>query len=352
MILDYNTKMYKYITQGIPLMVRKDIHRLVMLAAFFLLTGLGADEARQKVTLWTSWKQQAQFAGVYVAQEKGYYRELGLDVAINQRAPKSDIMTALKTGKVDIVLITLPEGIVLHGENPDVVSFGQICQHSSLGIVTRAKDNIDDVKKISNLTLAAWPGPIFILTELFLKYYNLTPKIIFTPNAEELMLWEVVSACNVMYYHEYYLLILNGILDKEMKIYYYKDYGLDIPEDGMFCLKSRFKDNPEIMTKFNHATMRGWLYAFEHEEESLEIVKKYALPFWPALQKWMLKQMRTPVLSDPKLNQPGVLNRTTYDTTAGLLLRFNMIKEIPKFEEFYLGPNTFKASEDSGNAER
>lgn len=335
-------------------MKEKYICLLIIFWTFFLITEFSATEQLHKITLWTSWKQQAQFTGIYVAQEKGYYRELGLDVNIGQRSPQSDIMSALQSGKVDIVLITLPEGIVLHKENPEFISFGQVCQHSSLGIVTLAKDNIDHVSKISNLTLAAWPGPIFILTDLFLKHHNLTPKILFSPNAEELFLWNVVSACTVMYYHEYYLLLLNGILDKEMKIFFFKDYGLDVPEDNMFCLKSRFKDNLEILPKFNHATMRGWLYAFENEEEALEIIKKYTIPFWPALQKWMLKQMRVPVLSDPKINQPGVLSRKTFDYTAGLLLKFNMIDAIPKFEDFYIGPSSFKTEEgkESNNVEK
>ncbi len=322
------------------------LRRIVYLFLFlFGIAAFGQEAAPKKlrqVTVWTSWKQQAQFAGVYMAKELGYYEALGLDVAIDQRAPRTDILPALTSGKADIVMITLPEAIILNEQNPDVISFGQICQHTSMGIVTLKKDGLDSIAKLNNVRMAAWPGPISIFLELFLAENNVKPKILYSAFAEEIMLWEVVQTCIVMRYHEYRLLMLNGILEDEMKVYYFKDYGMDIPEDGMFALRSKFADDPDVLRKFNEATMRGWRKAFEDEEATLKIVRKYAIPYSQNVQSWMLHEMKSPVLAPDRT--PGVLNRESYDKTAALLLKHGKIKAIPKFEDFYIGPSKGNAN--------
>lgn len=72
-----------------------------MLWVLFLLCGIqGNGLALTKVKLELKWKHQFQFAGFYMAKEKGFYRQHGLDVQILERNKKSSPLEDVLRGDV------------------------------------------------------------------------------------------------------------------------------------------------------------------------------------------------------------------------------------------------------------
>src|SRR6204780_5872389 len=76
----------------------------------------GAAHADDKVTLQLKWVTQAQFAGYYVAKDKGFYKEDGLDVTIKPGGPDVAPEQVLAGGGADVVVDWLAAALAGRGE--------------------------------------------------------------------------------------------------------------------------------------------------------------------------------------------------------------------------------------------
>ena len=76
-----------------------------------LLAASFSGSAAEKLTLQLKWVTQAQFAGYYVALEKGYYKDLGVDLTIKPGGPDIAPAQVLAGGGADIVVDWLPSAL-------------------------------------------------------------------------------------------------------------------------------------------------------------------------------------------------------------------------------------------------
>src|ERR1700731_4375687 len=81
------------------------------LAAAVSLAALSTADAADKVTLQLKWVTQAQFAGYYVAQAKGYYREANLDVTVNPGGPDIAPAQVIAGGGADVIVESMPSAL-------------------------------------------------------------------------------------------------------------------------------------------------------------------------------------------------------------------------------------------------
>jgi NitT/TauT family transport system substrate-binding protein len=106
-------------------------------------------------------------------------------------------------------------------------------------------------------------------------------------------------------------------------------------------MEQTFRDDPEMCRAFAAASLRGWLYAFEHEQETLEIVMKYAQAAHTgtnkAHQRWMLARMKDLILSSGDTERVGKLRPADYELVGGVLKEFRLIDNLPNFDDFYRG---------------
>lgn len=97
-----------------------------------------------------------------------------------------------------------------------------------------------------------------------------------------------------------------------------------------------------MCAKLVEATLRGWLYAFEHSREALDIVMKYADAAHTgtnrAHQQWMLARMKDIILPDGDKDRLGKLRQADYESVGAVLEDMEFIREIPPFSEFYRVP--------------
>ena len=91
----------------------------------------------EKATLQLQWAPQAQFAGYYMALEKGFYRDHGLEVEIVPGGPAIDPVGALKSGKADFATSFLSGAMTAAAEGVPLVNVAQVVNRSSLMIVAR-----------------------------------------------------------------------------------------------------------------------------------------------------------------------------------------------------------------------
>jgi NitT/TauT family transport system substrate-binding protein len=107
-------------------------------------------------------------------------------------------------------------------------------------------------------------------------------------------------------------------------------------------MEETLQSDPALCKGFVEASLKGWLYAFEHEQEALDIVMRRAQAAHTgtnrAHQRWMLARMKDLILPSGDRTRLGKLWQADYELVGGVLKDSYLIDYLPKFEDFYRGP--------------
>src|SRR5258708_11193155 len=106
------------------------------------LLAASAAHAADKVTLQLKWVTQAQFAGYYVAKDKGYYKDAGLDVTIKPGGPDVAPEQVLAGGGADVVVDWMPAALATREKGVAMVNIAQPFKHSCIELTCRAETGV------------------------------------------------------------------------------------------------------------------------------------------------------------------------------------------------------------------
>jgi NitT/TauT family transport system substrate-binding protein len=298
-----------------------------------------AEESRgRKVTFLPQWIPQSQFAGYYVAYEKGIYQKYNLDVTILRGGPERPALHALESGEADFASTFLSSAIESRARDMPIRNIGQLVQKSSLVLVSKKDSGIDHPEKFDGKKISIWPDFAVQPTALFRKY-NLDVTIIPQTYTLTLFLRGGVDVASAMWYNEYHTLLNSGYNEDELNLFFYDDYGLNFPEDGIYCLEETLIRDRALCQDFVRASLEGWRYAFAHPDEAVDMVLKYVananLPTSRVHQEWMLARMKDIMLPKDSDNPLGRLHQDDYTVVATELLQNGSIDHIPNYSEFY-----------------
>ena len=317
-----------------------------ILLIFFAICGTGglyAKDAPGKVTLLPHWIPQAQFAGYMMAEEKGFYKEAGLDLELLRGGPERPAFGCLVSGKATFCVEWLSSGIRKRSAGMRLVNLAQIVQRSALMLVARKADGITTPETLNGKRVGLWGGDFEIQPRAFFRKYNISPEIVPVYATANLFLKSAVQAVSAMWYNEYHTILNSGLNPEELTVFFFSDYGLNVPEDGLYCLEETFRKDPDLCVRFVQASLKGWLYAFEHKDEALNVVMNRAEAGHTgtnkAHQRWMLDRMQDLIMPGSDRSVLGRLNPDDYTKTGKILKEFGLTDSVPTFEEFHPGPN-------------
>ena len=318
-----------------------------VLASFFLFCitlTLSAPPARAAepatVSFIPQWQPQAQFAGYYVAYEKGFYRQHGLDVRIMRGGPDWPPSEMLARGRADFGTMMLTTGISQRARGEKLVNIAQIVQRSALMLVARKESGINTPQDMDGKKVGLWGEDFQGQPQAFFRKHGLKVRVIPQSATLNLFLRGGVEVASAMWYNEYHLILNAGVNPEELTTFMMADYGLNFPEDGIYCREDLAETHPERCRQFVGASLKGWQYAFEHPQEALDIVMQYVnaanLATDRVHQKWMLERMRDIIQPPGSDARPGVLLEADYRRVAEELKLNGLIKQIPTFSRFYV----------------
>jgi NitT/TauT family transport system substrate-binding protein len=296
----------------------------------------------KKATFLPHWSPQAQFGGYFVAYEKGFYRDRGIDLEILRGGPDRRADEAVAKGRADFVTLFLTGGIALRAQGVKLVNIAQIVQRSALILVAKTSSGIREPRDLDGRTVYVWPA-FELQPRLFFRRHGLRVQTVPQAGSASLFLRGGVDAMSAMLYNEYHALLSSGLDPGELTVFSFSEQGLNFPEDGIYCLEETLRRDPELCRQFVLASLEGWRYAFAHPQEALDIVMKYVdqehLPTNRAHQKWMLEQMRALILpTGPDGDTAmGELSRAGYRFVAGQMLENDLIETAPDYEDFHAG---------------
>jgi ABC-type nitrate/sulfonate/bicarbonate transport systems, periplasmic components len=318
---------------------------LVAFFALFCMYGTAQAAELKHATLALQWLPQAQFAGYYVAQAKGYYQDVGVDLTIRPGGPDIVASREMTEGRAQFATMFLSTGVELRAKGMPLAHLSQLVQHSALLLILKATSPVHDLKDLNGRPVGLWDNEFQLQPRALFHRLGITPRIVPQSGSLALFLLGGVEAASGMWYNEYHTLLASGLDPKDMRVFFYRDLGLDFPEDGLYTLDSTLKADPELCRAVVAASLRGWQYAFDHEEEALKIIMdrmhKDKVSTNLAHQRFMLRRMRDVMLGDGKTGNHtpplGHLDQGDYDRVAAALLEQKMIQAKPAFTEFSRG---------------
>jgi NitT/TauT family transport system substrate-binding protein len=284
------------------------------------------------------WVASAQFAGYYVASEMGIYEKYGIKINIIPFQPFITSTDLIKEGKVDFAALWLVNAIELRASGADIVNIAQPSTRSSLMLITKKKSGISTIEQMNGKKAGIWSGFELQPRALFNKY-KVDVEIIPIGSTNNLFLMDGVDITVANWFDEYHSILNSGLKPEDMNTFFFADYGLNFLEDGIYCLRERLKNDPELCVNFLKATFEGWLFAFENPGKAIEIVVKYAedakIPVNRVHQQWMLDRYRDLYLKEGNSPVNTKLSRQDYESVGDILLKSGLIDNIPPYNDFY-----------------
>ncbi|RWR10693.1 ABC transporter substrate-binding protein [Paenirhodobacter populi] len=255
------------------------MNRYLIGAALLALTAGAA--AAQDVKLQLKWVTQAQFAGYYVAKDKGFYEEEGLSVEIMPGGPDIAPTQVMAGGGADVTVDWLPSALAAREKGLPLVNIAQPFKSSGMMLTCLAETGITGPEDFRGKTLGVWFGG----NEYPFLSWMATLKIPTDGSPEGVtvlkqgfnvdpLLQKQAACISTMTYNEYWQVIDAGIKPEELVTFKYEDEGVATLEDGLYVMEDKLADPAfkEKMVKFVRASMKGWKYAEENPDEAADIV--------------------------------------------------------------------------------
>lgn len=248
------------------------VSRLIIL--LFLTFSISKAES-EKVTLLLKWHHQFQFAGFYMAKEKGYYDEFGLDVdmkvSIGQNTAKN-----LENSKSTYAILD-PIAFVEQSKGTKIKALAAVFQQSPLVFLTLKSSNIKEPQDFVNKKVMTILGKRDASLSALLKEQKIEldkfTLISQVPTIKDLTekKVDVIAA---------YLTDAPNILKNEGYEYTIIDplaYGINFYGDMIFTSENEIKNNHSRTQRFLAATQKGWEYAFANIDETIDVIlNKYS----------------------------------------------------------------------------
>jgi NitT/TauT family transport system substrate-binding protein len=251
------------------------------LAALLGLSFAASAQAADKITLQLKWVTQAQFAGYFVAKDKGYYKEADLDVTINPGGPDVAPPQVIAGGGADVVIDWMPSALASREKGVPLVNIAQPFKRSGLQLTCRAETGIKAPADLRNKTLGVWfSGNEYPFLSWMAKLGYKTDgssggvKVVKQGFNVDPLLQKQADCISTMTYNEYWQVIDAGYQPSQLVVFKYEDQGVATLEDGLYVIESKLRDAAFVgkMARFVQASMKGWALARGNPDDATKVV--------------------------------------------------------------------------------
>jgi NitT/TauT family transport system substrate-binding protein len=297
----------------------------MLMASAALLTAFSA-QAANKVTLQLKWVTQAQFAGYYVAKDKGFYEAEGLDVDIKPGGPDIAPAQVLAGGGADVIVDWMPSALATREKGVPLVNIAQPFKSSGMMLTCLKETGITKPEDFKGKTLGVW----FFGNEYPFLSWMAHLKIPTDGGKEGVtvlkqgfnvdpLLQKQAACISTMTYNEYLQVLEAGVKADDLVTFQYEKEGVATLEDGLYVLEDKLNDEAfkANMVKFVRASMKGWKWAEENPNDAADIVLENDASGaqTEAHQKGMMTEV-----AKLTAGSTGALDKADYDRTVKTLL--------------------------------
>jgi diguanylate cyclase (GGDEF)-like protein len=240
---------------------------LAALAGMFLAAVASAAPAAEPVVLQLKWRHQFQFAGYYAAQEKGYYREAGLDMHIVEADAGTDPVEEVVAGRAQYGVGS--SALLLDRQKGQpVVALAAIFQHSPLLLLARATPGMNSIHDLAGKRLMLEPHAEELVA--YLRKEGVPESLLkIVPHDLDRIDLDRADAASAYSTDEPYFLERAGVRYLGFSP---RSGGIDFYGDNLFTSRRELAEHPARVAAFRAASMKGWKYAMQHPEEIADLI--------------------------------------------------------------------------------
>ena len=247
---------------------------LMYLLILFLPYSLWATIPLDKVTLQLQWKHQFEFAGFYAAKEKGFYKDVGLDVTIKEYSKDSPPVESILNKKAEYA-VSYSSIIIDYLQGKPLVFLANFFKQSPLAIA--AQPEIKQPQQlVGKKVMGNFSGIDGISLQMMFRQFGVDPKTFFHVDSSyniDAFVNHEVDAMSVFTTNEIFLLQKRGI---KYNLFNPTVYGTEFYDINLFTSKEELKQHPGRAKRFRDASIKGWQYALENQSEIIKLIlEKY-----------------------------------------------------------------------------
>ena len=314
-------------------------HDLLMkakLIVLFILLGLAThSQAQTRLVFTPQWTAQAQFAGFYVADAKGFYKEAGLNVSIEHPSSSNPNINRLKMGQCQFITLHLVSAMKFIDEGIQLVNISQHFQQNTQMIVSHKP--LKGIESLRGMKIGHWKSGFSELAFSMNNRYDLNIQWVPFISHINLYISNAIDATMAMSYNEYFQLKIAGQKIQKDQTLYFRDIGYNVPEDGVYTTASFYKTHKQEVEKFAEATRKGWEWAYQNPEETLDIVMMYCQANNVAtnrvVQEWMLQECLKVLSNKNTGKRTYTLDPKGLDLANQLMTEGGVIKQAISYQQ-------------------
>jgi NitT/TauT family transport system substrate-binding protein len=252
-----------------------------------LITVVACERQQEKrvldeVTVQLKWMHQAQFAGLYAAQEKGYYTQENLKVNFLEGGQGVDIAKAVISGRAQFGIMAPEDVLISRSSGGLLKAIAAIYRRSAVVFLAMADSHITRPQDFSGRTVAAGGGEGGANRDLEVQFLALVKKLGLD-----------ISKINVVPFDAKCTAFIKGDVDVtpafstgnlirlrleglKLNLIWPSDYGIHFYSDTLVTTEETIREQPGLVTRFLRATLKGWQDAIRNYEAAVTITLKYA----------------------------------------------------------------------------
>jgi NitT/TauT family transport system substrate-binding protein len=278
-----------------------------------------------KIKLPVGYVPDIQFAPLYVAIDKGYFKDAGLDVSLDY-SMENDNTVLVGTGALNFAIVSGEQVLLARSQKLPIVYVMSWYQGYPVGIVTKTSSNIKTVadlrgKKIGipGLYGASYIGAIALLDSAGLKQADVTLDSIGF-NQVAALVANKEDAVVIYIANEPLQLAKQGV---DYTLFKTSD-AVDLVANGLITNEKTIKENPELVQKMVNATSKGIQFAINNPDEAFLISKKY-VPNLESSDQHLQMQVLQNSIDQWKTDRPGYTNPKAWQNMQSILLKMGLI---------------------------
>jgi len=289
-----------------------------------------AARAAERLKVRLIWVHQAQFAGLYVAQDLGLYEQAGLEVELLPGGPGLDPLQELTAGKVDFALGWLSGGMERRAQGFPLINLAQVVQRSALLLVSLRQGVVRRPGDLAGRRVGMWGGHFNLAPLALFAREDISVQVVPQNASMTPLLLRAVDAAAAMIYNEYHQLIQAGVDEDQIQVLDMAELGLNFPEDGLYTLASLWSRRPGLCRRFTQATMQGWRASMDDPDAAIAAVMRRVdearLASNRSHQRWMLARLHELIIHGVDVKEMGRLDPKAMALVNRVLLERGLLE--------------------------